>query len=184
MHGAHADHLAGGNRDLFVDAAPDELARRLALAEKLAGEVDSEHRVPLVERHVEEGRILLQPGVGDRDVQRAEFGDRLLVHRDDLVLFRDVGLDGQRATPKALDLVSDVVGRLGMRHVVDDDVGPGLREAQRDGLADAGVRTGDDRRLAFEHVRIPDLRQGMQIGRCRRIGSLGVGHRRLLCRLR
>ena len=52
----------------------------------------------------------------------AELLDRLLVHCDDLVLLGDVGLDHQRLAPVALDLVGDLLGRLGMRHVIDHDI--------------------------------------------------------------
>ena len=50
------------------------------------------------------------------------------------------------------DLLLEVLGRLLVGDVVDDDVGPGLGERQHDRLADAAVATGDDGYLARECV--------------------------------
>jgi hypothetical protein len=83
----------------------------------------------------------------------------------------DVGVDLDRPTPGRSDLRDHVVGRFGVRHVVDHDVGTVGGEPQRDGLADPAVATGHDRDLAFEpacHLATSSV--------CR--GSIGPGSQR------
>ena len=72
MHRAHADDLARRARYLRNDAASQEFANRGAGAQELAGEVDTKYRVPVLQGHVLEGRITLQPGIGNEYVDGAE----------------------------------------------------------------------------------------------------------------
>ena len=87
MDGTHADHLAGGDGNLLVDAAPQELPTGRALAQELAGQVDTDHGVPIGQRHLQERwsrfcrpalltEMWIVPNVVDR---------RLGVHGGDLV---------------------------------------------------------------------------------------------------
>src|SRR5919106_1294399 len=131
VHRADADDLAGGAGDLGAHAAALELLDRLAGAQELAGEVDPDHRVPLLERHLLEGRVLLQAGVVDQDVDRAEFSQHLGKHRLDLVLLADVSLMGVGVAALVADLGHDLLGRLALGGVVDHHVGAGPAEWHR-----------------------------------------------------
>ena len=171
MHGAHENHLARRERNRLVDAAAQKLARRLALSEELPREVDVDDGVPLLEGHLGERRVALQPGVAHRDVQGAEVVDRLGKHRDDLVFFAHIGLDRDGASPEPFDRMGDLFRRFRLGHIVHHDVGTGLRETERHGLADARVGAGNERRLAFEQLRKCNSRLRT---RTRRRGRSGV----------
>src|SRR5207249_7087261 len=69
---ADADDLPRRLRDALHDPTALELAHRLASAEELAGEVDADDGVPLLEREVLEGSVALQAGVADQDVDGAK----------------------------------------------------------------------------------------------------------------
>ena len=60
-------------------------ADRLADAKKLPGQVDCDDGVPLVERHVDERRVVLHTGIGDENVDAAEMPDKVARHRRNLV---------------------------------------------------------------------------------------------------
>ena len=133
-------------------APADHLARGLAHAEEGAGEIDLEHGVPLLERHVDQGRVLLEPGVGHQDVDRPPGGDHRPEHRLHLGLARHVGADGQGFHAPRLELPDETLGVLGADHVVDDDVRAGGGERAGDALADPGVGPGHERLLALERL--------------------------------
>src|ERR671918_1482500 len=155
VHRADADDLAGGAGDLGPHAAALELLNRLAGAEELAGEVDADHGVPGVERHLLEARVLLQAGVADQDVDRAELIEHRGEHRLALVLLADVGPVGIGVAAFVADLGDHLLGRLALGGVVDHHVGAGPAERQRHALADAGAGAGDERLLPGQ--RIADL---------------------------
>ena len=75
---------------------------RLAGAQELAGQVDADHRVPLLERHLLEGRVLLQAGVGDQDVDRAERLEHPGEHRLDLILLATSACSAMALLPLSL----------------------------------------------------------------------------------
>ena len=60
VHAAHVDDFTRRARDGRHDAATLKLTDGFAGAQELPGEVDVDHLLPLGERHVGEGRILLQ----------------------------------------------------------------------------------------------------------------------------
>ena len=60
-----------------------------------------------------------------------------------------VGLDADGLVAQRGDLLLQLLGRLGMRDVVDDDVGALLGQLQHDRHADAAVAAGDDGDFAF-----------------------------------
>lgn len=74
------------------DPAALELPRRGAGAKELTGQIDTDHGVPLLQRHRIERRIPLQPGVADADVQRTKMGDGIGQHLFDFVFIADIGL--------------------------------------------------------------------------------------------
>ena len=97
-------------------------------------------------------------GVVHEDVAAAELLERAQGHLADLLLARDVQRDGERAS--ALELrprraVSSIVpgsfdGAVSERAGGDDDVRAGLREVDRDLLADAAAGAGHDGDLVLQ----------------------------------
>ncbi len=70
----------------------------------------------------------------------------------------DVGIDADGLVAQCDDLLFERFGGVGVRDVVDDDVGTLLGERERDRLADAAVASGDDGDLSFEvHVVAPGV---------------------------
>src|SRR5919106_1008021 len=148
VHRAHADDLASGAGDLLAHAAPLELAHRLAAAQELAGQVDVDHRVPVLQRHLIEGSIFLQAGVCDQDVNRAERIAHPGEHGLDLILLGHVCLDRDGVAAFLLDRADDLPGLLLTGAVVDDDVGAGPAERDRHGAPDPRAAAGDQGLLA------------------------------------
>jgi hypothetical protein len=68
---------------------------------------DVEHLLPLLERHLLERHVALQPGVVDQDVERAEALERLREHPLDVRSPGDVALDRERLAASGLDLADD-----------------------------------------------------------------------------
>ncbi len=62
----------------------------------------------------------------------------------------DVGFDADGLIAEGHDLGFECFGRVGVRDVVDDDVGALGGERERDRFADAAVAAGDDGDLSFE----------------------------------
>jgi len=54
-------------------AAAQKFPHRGARAQELAGQVDAEHLVPLRQGHFVKRRVALQAGIGDENVDGAEF---------------------------------------------------------------------------------------------------------------
>ena len=133
----------------------EEAAHGLAAAEELAGQVRVDDAPPLVERHVAERRVLLEPRVRDQDVEAAErlggLGEEIL----DLGLVAHVGAQRHRLAARAPDLLHDPLGRLAPGAVVHRDLGAGGGQGQGHALADAGAGARDDRCLAVQaHARL------------------------------
>jgi hypothetical protein len=95
--------------------------------------------------------LIIDPGIGDEDVDAAEGRERLLHHRIDRAHIRHIGLDEQRASALGLDRRGDLPARDRV-HFGNDD-GTALRGiAHRSGLADAATGAGDDRNLVLQAV--------------------------------
>src|SRR5262249_3476450 len=92
MYRTHADDLACCRRDFGHDSPPPEFTDRFTRAEKLSGEVDTDYRVPLSQRHLLEGRVLLQASVVYQNVDRAKLFEHPLEHPADLLFVRDIRL--------------------------------------------------------------------------------------------
>jgi len=84
VNGAHAYDLAGGRGDFRPHPASAKFLNGLAGTQELAGQVDGENPIPLLEGHLSRGGIALQPCVGDEYVDGAEFSSDTLEHPFDL----------------------------------------------------------------------------------------------------
>jgi hypothetical protein len=117
------------------------------------GEVDGDDRVPLLDRELVDRRDVLDAGVVDQDIHRAEALDRLAQHRRDRLRLQHVG-----AVVEHRDLVlrrqlrAQRLDLGGVAEAVEHQIGALRGEAGRDAKADAGSRAGHQRGLAFEHV--------------------------------
>ena len=131
---ALGDHLLGGDLG----------------AEERALEVDRQHAVVLGLGRVEDRRARLDARVVDHDVETSEGADGGGDEPLEVLVLADVGVDADRLVAEGDDLLLEVLGRLLVRHVVDDDVGPGRGETERHRLADAAVASGDDGHLSVQ----------------------------------
>ena len=86
VDGADTDDLACRAGNLLAHAAPLELLHRFTGAEELARQVNADDGVPLVECHFLKLRVLLETGVVDKDIDRAELLEHLDEHLADLLL--------------------------------------------------------------------------------------------------
>ena len=94
---------------------------------------------------------MLQAGIVDEDVDAAEFGFHPREHLAHLALVRDVGAIGVGPVVAAApDLFDDRLCLVFVADIVDDDVGAGMAEADRDAAADAGRGAGHQRLLSLE----------------------------------
>ena len=59
---------------------------------KLTGQVDAEHLIPLLQRHLMKRRVALQAGVADENVDCAELLHHPREHRSDLIFRGNVRL--------------------------------------------------------------------------------------------
>ena len=98
---------------------------------------------------------LRRAGIVDEHVEAAEGGDRLADDADDSPLVGDVEGPGPRASAGRDDFRGDGLRR-GAVDVGDRDGRAGLGQGERRRAADAGARTGDERRLAVEAEEIED----------------------------
>ncbi len=146
MDAGHHDDLAerlGASHALLA-----ELADRRLHGEERAGEIDGDHPVPVGLGEVGEVCVLLHSRVGNEDVDRAEGVDRGGEHRADLVLARDVCLEGEGAAAGSLAPGDGVVGAVLVGVVVDQHGGSGLCQSDGAPGADAGACPRDDCGLA------------------------------------
>ena len=98
-----------------------------------------------------EGRIGLDAGVVDQNVQRAEAGDDRRQHRFDARLVADVRRHRHRLAAVGSDLGDDLGRGIGLDgEVVHRHPRTGPAERQRRGPADAGAGAGDERDVACE----------------------------------
>ena len=137
------------------------------------------------ERHLVEARVALEPRIVDEDVHRAEVLDGAAEHVRDLRFGGYVGPHRQRTAAGARDLFGHLDCLVLAIAVVDGDVGSRRAEGDGDGLADPGVRPGDECLLACERLVLPHLVfsgsgfDGLVAGRARALHArLGVTDRR------
>src|SRR5579872_6909238 len=168
MHRTHADDLAGRSRHAGDDATPLHRPHRRAATQELAGQVDRDNRVPVGQRHLGKGRVALQPGIGDQDVDATKPLDMGAEHRLDLGLVRDIGPDRDGVAAAPADVRGGCLGLLGPADIIDRHVGPGGAETERDGEADPRIGAGHQRLLPNQ--RPPH--SGARISRCHLASSL------------
>jgi hypothetical protein len=119
--------------------------RRLnSRTQELAGEIHIEHELPVGERHLVHGRVLLQPGVVHENVDGAELLDHLLEHRLHLVLPGDVRLVGIDICAATRGFLHHSLGRLGPRDVIHHHIRSGVSQRDGHGLANAGICSGHE----------------------------------------
>ena len=148
VHRAHADDLAQRPRDIWSAAPSQELADSSAGAQKLSGQIDVEHCVPLRQRHFRKRGIALQSGIGDHDVERAELGARVFEHLGDLMFVGHVGAQRDGSAAASDDLSRDGVGLLLSGDIVDGNVSTGVGHCQCDPFANTGIGIGNEGLLA------------------------------------
>ena len=144
LHRGDVDDLAAASR---LQPKLDEPAA----AKERAVEVGADRPVPHVGgqlAHVLARRV--DTGVVHQDVDTAERTDGLFEQRRHLILVADVDLHDRGPPSDLLDAPAGLVGAVGVVQVGDDDTGPFTGERDGDGLADAGVRAGDEGGLALE----------------------------------
>ena len=106
------------------------------------------------ERHVRADR-----GIVDQDVDAAEFGERVLRHRLDLILLCHIGDDREGPDTERLRFADDRVGFRLVGACIDDDMRALTGEMQHSRPADIAARTRDQRDLAlkFTHDDPPSI---------------------------
>jgi hypothetical protein len=116
------------------------------------GEIDGDDRVPLVDRELVDRRDMLDAGVVDQHVDRAEAVDRLAHHLGDRLGLQHVGaVVGHRDLVLRRQPRAQRLDLAGIAEAVQYDVRAFGSEARRDSEADAGRRSGHQRGFTFEH---------------------------------
>ncbi len=133
--------------------------------------------VPVLLGQLRERCVLLQSGVGDQDVDRAESLDGLGEQRLDVVLLGDVRLDRDGAAAGGLALAHGLGRALRVAVIVDHDRRAALGERDGAALAETGARAGDHgalvRKVSFgglAHDAVLSIRGldvGCNMGLCR-----------------
>ncbi len=113
MNRTDADDFAGSARNVLSHSLALEDANRFASAEELAGEIHVQHELPLRKTHLVDGCVLLEPGIIDDNIQRAELIGRALEHGLDLILLRNVRFKSECFAPAATNLIGHLFGFLG-----------------------------------------------------------------------
>ena len=131
---------------LLLDLLAEMLLEGAQDAER-RGEMDVEDGVPLLVAHLLDDRVPGVAGVVHHDMAVAEGVDRGLDDAVAEVGLGDVAVAGHRLAAHLLDLGDGLLGRR-LVDVVDHHLGAVAHQAQRDLLADAASRAGDDRHLA------------------------------------
>jgi hypothetical protein len=125
--------------DTAVGPLREKAAYRLAHAQELAGQVDVEHGAPVLQAHVRDRGILLDPGIRDENVDASERLDEPVEHRAHLVIARYVGLERNGLAALIPDLADEIVGGARLGAVVHADrrarSGEGARAPLRCGAA-------------------------------------------------
>ena len=109
--------------DAAATALLDHLLRGELGAEEGALQIDGEHLLVLLLGRVENGCARLDAGVVDHDVHAAELLTAALMSFLQVGDLADVSVDADGLVAQRADLFLQRFGRLGMRDVVNDDVG-------------------------------------------------------------
>ena len=91
-----------------------EAAHRFLGAEELAGEIDIDDLLPLVECHIADCGICLNAGVGNQNIDSAELRSHGVEQRLAIAGARDVGLCCSGSAALFLDVADKVLGWTGL----------------------------------------------------------------------
>ena len=133
--------------EVLLEGAQDAERRR---------QMDVEDGVPLLVGHLLDDRVPGVAGIVHHDMAAAEGVDRGLDDAVAEVGLGDVAGAGHRLAAQLLDLGDGLLGRR-VVDVVDHHPGAVAHQAQRDLLADAAARAGDDRHLAIHLTHVSSL---------------------------
>jgi hypothetical protein len=120
---------------------------------KLARNIYRNHRVPLRERHLLKRHITLQSGVVDEDVDRPQPLHHRAEHLPDLSFVGHVRATGVSLDTVLLDGTDHLLGTILACDIIDHNIGAGLTQRDRHGLADTGICPGDQSLLSGERSR-------------------------------
>jgi len=153
----------------------------------MTSEMDPDHRVPLLRRHVGERPIPEDPGIVDEHVEVAKGLHRQLNQLPRLLPIGDVVVTVDGPTSTRLDLPCDLPGRGAVRagpvyvpaEVIDHHPGPFRGEEQRVGAAKASAGAGHngDPAIKSTHGSPFQRRSCWAAGRQGGRASTIVGHR-------
>ena len=128
-------------------------------AEERPAEVDIEHALPVVVRHVERRRHRIRARAVNEHIDMAETIVQFLKEAGDLVRNGDIGLHRKRIATMCADDRRRFFRRVRIALVGDHDIGTSLRKVRRDRLTDAARCAGNERDLAIQAKRVVDDRQ-------------------------
>ena len=137
MDRTHADDFSGRAGNLPVDPPPLEFPNRFPGAEKLAGEVDIDNLLPLLQGHLLEWGVPLDSGIIHQDIDGSEMVQGRVEHAHYIRFYRHIRLAGNGPGAAALYLAAYGLGRLRVGHIVDQNIGTGVAKGNCHGLADA-----------------------------------------------
>src|SRR6266446_10015787 len=103
---------------LLTDPATFEFADGFTGAQELAGEIHIEDELPVGQRHLVNGGVLLQTGVVDKNVNGAELLNHLLEHRLHVLFLSDIGLVRESIAAAIADVLYDFLGSLRTRNII------------------------------------------------------------------
>ena len=152
VYRAHADDLAACLR-VRRCWLRKELFDRLAGAEKLPGQVDVDHGLPLVERHLGYSCITLQAGIGDQNIQPTERVDERRKHGLHVALFGHVGLQDDCMAAGLLDMPGELFSAFSAVEIIDSHLRARLRQCNRGCGSDPRAPSGNERGLTGKRGR-------------------------------
>ncbi len=104
-------------------------------------EIQVDHRVPVAFREGQGIMAADNSGVVDQNIDPAHRRHRLVDQTAHIILLAEIRLNGVKAAAQRQHLGGRIMGNF----TVDaDDIAPGLRQAQRHSLSQAGIATGHD----------------------------------------
>ena len=124
--------------------------RTAARAEELPGEVDANHRVPILKGHIDQIGIFLQAGVGHQNIQMAEGVEGLREQAFDIGLLGHIAANRKRSAAVGIDLRGESLSRCRLGVVVKHHrracCGQGFGRSR----ANAGTGPGDQGHLLLQ----------------------------------
>ena len=101
---------------------------------------------------------MLDAGIVDQDIDRAQPGHRVAHQQTAAVGARQIGIAMEHPDAElALQAGAQGLDLLGVAKAVEHDIGPLPRQGAGNSQTDAAGRTGDDGDLAFQHGASPSV---------------------------